>query len=166
MLHYAEQTAPKNIETHYTPKPLAEYLVSLVPIRTNETVLDPCAGKNLAFYSAFPGKRKKCEIEDGTDFLTSRAKYDWAITNPPYHLLWKFIEKASGEATTGFAFLVNINGINTLTPKRLALLKERGFSMRRLHVCNVKQWFGRYYFYVFMKQAGDCKLTYSTESWK
>ena len=166
MLRYAKQKPPSNISKHYTPKELAAFLVSLVPLNVGDVALDPCAGSNKAFYAAFPCKRRKCEIEEGIDFLETEFSYDWAITNPPYHLLWRFIDKISQESRKGFGLLVNINGVNTLTPKRLALLHQRGFTMRRLHVCNIKQWFGRYYFYVFSKQGGACKLTWDKDGWK
>ena len=165
MFHYSEQKQPKQIDKHYTPTGLAARLVSLVPVGQREFVLDPAAGTNLAFYNHFPRNRMKCEIADGSDFLTKPLEYDWAITNPPYHLLWKFIDKASHEARKGFAFLVNIHGINTLTPKRLALLRKRGLHMRRLHVINVKEWMGRYYFYVFSKKSGNVVYTWDEQIW-
>jgi hypothetical protein len=166
VLYFAKQKKPKNIERHYTPAALARHLVDLVPIKHGERVLDPAAGANRVFLKAFPTRRKLCcEIEKGTDFLTSPYQYDWAITNPPYHLLWAFIEKASCEARKGFGFLVNINGINTLTPKRLELLRQRDFHMRRLHICQVRRWFGRYYFYVFAKQPGSCLVSWDRTPW-
>ena len=167
MLTFAEQTAPKAIDKHYTPPALARYLVGLVPIEKTDRVIDPAAGRTRAFLSAFPrAGRMHCEIEEGTDFLATRLAYDWAVTNPPYHLLWDFIDKASLEACKGFGFLVNINGINSLTPKRLALLRQRGFHLRRLHVCQVKRWFGRYYFSVFAKRCGACRVSWDRTSWQ
>jgi len=165
---YADQRPPEKIEKHYTPLALAARLVSLVPVEKGDIVLDPCSGKNKAFYDAFPFKRyaRELELDEGDDFLATPHAYDWSITNPPYHLLWKFIDKTSLEARKGFAFLVNINGINTLTPKRLELLRERGFHMRRLHVLNVKQWMGRYYFYVFSKQKGGIQHSWDKQTWQ
>ncbi len=164
---YAKQKAPENIEKHYTPAALARRLIKLVPINARDVVIDPAAGKNKVFVRQFPASNcLHCEETEGTDFLSLSLSYDWAITNPPYHLLWRFIDKASLEARQGFAFLVNINGINTLTPKRLELLRERGFHMRALHICQVRKWFGRYYFYVFDKNSGMCSLTWDVASWE
>jgi hypothetical protein len=164
---YRIQRPPSNIEQHYTPGLLAQRLVKLVPVAPEDVVLDPAAGRTRVFAKSLAVRRVLyCEVEEGIDFMSQSLAYDWAITNPPYHLLWKFIEKASQEARKGFAFLVNINGINTLTPKRLALLEERRFHMRHLHVCNVKQWMGRYYFYVFRRQAGAVQLSWDLPSWQ
>jgi hypothetical protein len=165
-IRYAAQAAPADIQKHYTPACLAARLGQLVPVHAADVVLDPAAGPSKAFLEGIRARRRIAfDIEEGTDFLSTPASYDWAITNPPYHLLWPFIDKASREARRGFAFLVNINGINTLTPKRLALLAGRGFHMRRLHVCQVRQWFGRYYFYVFGRQAGACILSWDLDLW-
>jgi hypothetical protein len=166
-IRFALQTAPANIESHYTPASLATRLVQLVPIRPEDIVLDPAAGRSSVFLDSMPTERRiACEIERGTDFLVTPLAYDWAITNPPYHLLWAFIDKSSREARRGFAFLVNINGLNTLTPKRLMLLNERGFHMRHLHICQVRKWFGRYYFYVFIRQPGSCRLSWDLAPWE
>ena len=165
-IRYAAQKPPEKIEKHCTPLDLARRLVALVPLRHNDVVVDPAGGKNLVFYRAFPRCRKAYDIENGDDFLALPLTYDWAITKPPYHLLWKFIEKASSEAREGFASLVNINGINTLTPKRLAFLEEHGFHMRHLHVVNIKAWLGKYYFYVFGRNPGPCALSWDVKSWE
>jgi hypothetical protein len=118
---YAKQKPAEEITAHYTPLLLARQLLSLVPYSTDDVVIDPAAGFTKPFYSNIVAHRMYCEVQEGTDFLNSEFSYDWAITNPPYHLLWKFIDKASLEARKGFAFLVNINGINTLTPRRLQI---------------------------------------------
>jgi DNA modification methylase len=165
---YAEQKAPDSITKHYTPEALAKRLIELVPIKATDTVLDPSAGRNNVFLKHVKAKRKlRCEIEEGMDFLAAPLlNYDWAITNPPYHLLRKFVDKTAEEANKGFAFLVNINGVNSFTPLCLDNLRTRGFYLRHLHVVNVKAWMGRYFFFVFSKQPGDCKHTWDTEAWK
>lgn len=162
---YATQKPAQDVTTHYTPVLLARRLLSLVPYSADDLVIDPAAGSIKPFYSNIVAHRIYCEIEEGTDFLACGLHYDWAITNPPYHLLWKFVDKASLEARKGFGFLVNINGINTLTPRRLEILTNRGFHLRALHVCTVRKWFGRYYFYIFEKRPGPCRTTWDIESW-
>ena len=167
-IHYAPQVSPVSIDTHYTPSALAARLIALVPLSRADTVLDPAAGKNQVFLRQFGVARKlSCEVAGGVDFLTTPLAYDWAITNPPYHLLWQFIEKAATEATKGFAFLVNINGFNSLTPRRLRVLRQRKFTLQHLHVCQVKRWFGRYYFVVFTKETnGPCAVTWDDAPWE
>jgi hypothetical protein len=166
-IRYAPQNPPASISKHCTPPKLAARLVSLVPLSGGDTVLDPAAGPNRVFMRHFAVKRRlACEITTGVDFLKTPLTYDWGITNPPYHLLWPFIEKTAGEARKGFAFLVNINGLNSLTPRRLRWLRDRQFAMRHLHVCQVRKWFGRYYFFVFSKETRKgCILSWDNEVW-
>ena len=166
MLSYAAQRPPDDREKHSTPLALARHLVGLLPIGKADWVIDPSAGEARPFLSSLPtSNTMHCEIDEGSDFLAATYEYDWAVTNPPYHLLWAFIDKASREARKGLGFLVNINGINTLTPKRLDLLRQRGFHLRRLHVCQVRRWFGRYYFIVLMNEAGPCAVSWDATSW-
>ena len=102
-IQYAKQKPPASIAKHFTPPRLAARLVSLVPLSIKDTVLDPAAGTNRAFFQQFGVKRRlACEITKGVDFLKTPLVYDWAITNPPYHLLWSFVEKAASEARKGF----------------------------------------------------------------
>lgn len=167
MLQYANQIRPHDTEKHYTPLRLAQRLVSLVPIQSGDVVLDPASGRNKVFYHAFPFRRfaREMEIEEGSDFLEAAIEYDWAVTNPPYHVLWRFIEKTSVEARKGFGFLISLNGLNSLTPKRLEVLRSRRFHMRRLHVVNVKKWMGRYYFVIFSKRSGTVRHSWDTTTW-
>lgn len=167
-IRYAPQLAPSSIETHYTPPKLAARLIALVPISPDETVIDPAAGANRVFYNQFRVERRIAyEIETGADFLATPLEYDWAITNPPCHLLWQFMEKASVEARRGFAFLLNINGLNSLTPRRLQLLGQRRFALRLLHICQVRRWFGRYYF-VVLQRGGvrTCSISWDERPWE
>lgn len=163
---FAAQKPPQDIAAHYTPPELARRLIGLVPTLPSDTIIDPSAGVSRVFFRQFRAARRlACEISEGTNFLGKTYRYDWAISNPPYHLLWAFIDKTSAEARKGFAYLVNINGLNCLTPKRLALLEQRGFHLRALHVCTVRRWFGRYYFVVFTKASGPCVMSWDAKTW-
>ena len=165
-IRYAAQKPPEKIEKHYTPLDLARRLVALVPLRDNDAVVDPAAGKNLVFYRVLPAVQESVRHRERRRLSGIVADIRLGDYQSANHLLWKFIEKSSSEARKGFAFLVNINGINTLTPKRLAYLQEQGFHMRHLHVVNVKAWMGRYYFYVFGRNPGPCALSWDVKSWE
>jgi hypothetical protein len=157
---------------HYTPEPLAKYLISLLPIEETDVLLDPACGENRVFFRNFPSRKKDfCEVQmslggrdAGKDFLEYWKQVDWAITNPPFHLYWPFVEHASMICRKGFAFLTSSNAFLSYTPKRLTLLSERGFGMTNLHVLNIKQWFGRYYFVVFQKGKGSI-ISWSEQTW-
>lgn len=76
-----------------TPMELARQIIEQLPIKPNETLLEPAKG-NGAFYDNFPVKNKKywCEISCGVDFFSYMQKVDWIITNPPYSIFDRFIE--------------------------------------------------------------------------
>jgi hypothetical protein len=164
-IKYAKQVKPDKIEKHYTKPEMAKDLISLVPITKGDLLFDPCAGGG-AFYDNFPEPRVALEIDNGQDFLEGEGvrEVDWIITNPPFHLGWKFAEKATRDCRKGFAFLHSLTSFNQYTPRRLTILRERGFELTRLHIVADKRWFGRYYFLVF-KKGGKPIISWNVESY-
>jgi len=147
---------PKDKTFHYTNKQMVKDLISITPL--SGSVLDAGSGKNKVWYKNIPDSCKKyeCEIEDGVDFLEWNKRVDWVIGNPPYHISWKFTEKAKDIANIGIAWLVNNLGLNSLfTPRRLSVINEKGFKLQHIHVVADKRWFGRYYYLIFMKKKNN-----------
>lgn len=145
-LYYRDQTPPE----------LALKLIEYVPIEFNDNACEPFRGEG-AFFNAL---RKKtydvdwCEIEDGEDYREMGDKYDWIVTNPPFgkkgqfwNLLWELAHKVE----KGIAFLGNQYCFTSLTPKRLKMLEGLGLYLTKVIICNVKKWYGKYYFIVFTK---------------
>jgi len=102
------------------------------------------------------------EIQQGRDYQTLTADYDWVITNPPFRLetgtkrvnsFWFLLDYYTQRAKKGIAFLGNDSCFCTLTPRRLAILKERGWKMTKVMVCSVKKWRGRYFFFILQKEG-------------
>lgn len=147
----------KDITFHYTNPEMVKYLLDIVNINQNVSVLDCGSGKNKIWYNLLPNKEKyECEIEDGVDFIKDwDKKVDWCIGNPPFHIGWQFIEKSLEIANFGIAFLGNINFFNSLTPKRIILMQEKGFYLQRIEVVADKRWFGRYYFLIWTKEKNN-----------
>lgn len=131
-------------------------LLSITPL--SGSVLDAGSGKNKVWYKNIPNNIEKyeCEIEDGINFLTDWNKQvNWIIGNPPFLIGWKFLEKAITIATTGIAFLGNINFINCLNQNRLQILSDCGWSINKIHIVSDKRWFGRYYYIIFTKDKNN-----------
>jgi len=163
---------------HQTPPKLALDLMQFIPLVKDDVVYEPFAGED-AFYNAFPHYVHKdwSEITRGRDYIDYKESYDWVITNPPFklpndqgvsknaifNLLLYFAERAS----KGIAFFVSTNGLNSLTPYRIAKMNALGFYIQSLTVCAVKEWRGRYYFIIWIKQPSsffNCLLpTYSNK---
>ena len=137
--------------SHYTNENMVRDLLSTIEIRGS--VLDAGSGKNKVWFNNLTGEKYECEIEDGNDFFEWNKMVDWVVGNPPYHLSWKFTEKALEVAKEGIAWLVNNQALNShFTPRRLEIMKEKGFTLASIRVVSDKRWFGRYYFIVFNKK--------------
>jgi hypothetical protein len=150
-------------EFHQTPKELAKDLMAFVPLVAGDRVIEPFRGEG-AFYDAFPTFVNKdwAELEQGRDYRELTAEYDWVITNPPFRLdkdgkrvnsFWFLLDYYTQKAKKGIAFLGNDACFSTLTPRRQAILKERGWKMTKVVVCSIKKWRGRYFFFIIQKEG-------------
>ena len=145
----------KDITFHYTNEQMVKDLISLLPIKGTDTVLDAGSGKNKIWFNNINVIEKyECEIDDGCDFLEWDKKVDWVIGNPPFHLGWVFTKKAIKITKKGIAFLGNLNFFNQFTTRRLDILKDSKFELQKIHIVSDKRWFGRYYFLIFEKKKG------------
>lgn len=158
----------KDITFHYTNEKMVADLIFDTPIEKKHLVLDAGSGKNKIwqkFCKQCGIECLECEIEDGCDFLTEwNKKVDWVIGNPPFHLGWEFLEKASEVSNYGIAFLGNLNFLNSCLPSRLEKLKEKGFYLNKIHIVQDKRWFGRYYYLIFIKEKNNF-LTWNTKTY-
>ena len=148
----------KDISFHYTNPDMACYLLDVVDIPIDASVLDAGSGKNKVWFKLLLNEKKyECEIQDGVDFLKDwTKKVDWCIGNPPYHISWKFTEKAMDIAQFGIAWLVNNQALNShFTPKRIQLMRQKGFYLQKIEVVADKRWFGRYYFLIWTKKENN-----------
>tara|TARA_R110000824_G_C15217626_1_gene677263 strand:+ start:618 stop:1202 length:585 start_codon:yes stop_codon:yes gene_type:complete len=135
----------------YTPENVAidclEYTLPF--IKEDHVLYEPFLGKG-AFYNNFPITNPKIwsEIDEGRDFLLDNNKFDWIITNPPYSIFNKIIDKIC-DANVGFSLLVNNL---TITPCRLKKINDRGFYISLIYYFKVWSWFGYQYYYIFEKR--------------
>jgi len=150
---------------HQTPFECARDLMDFVHLEEGDIVAEPFRGEG-AFFDNFPDyvTTKWAELEQGIDY-TTLTDYDWVISNPPFRLetngkrvnaFWFLLDYFSTRAKKGIAFLGNDRCFSTLTPRRQALLLERGWTMTKIVVCSIKKWRGRYFFFILRKlpQAG------------
>ncbi len=156
-----------NIQTHYTPESLAKYCLNLVDYNENDFLLDVGAGHNMVWYNNFNTKNRDwVEIEKGKDFFNYTKKVDWCLGNPPYKNLYDYMLKSFDISRKGVGFLVAIDGINRLTPKRLDEIKEKGFYLTKISIVSCSKWFGRYFFIQFEKDKSKNILTWERTTFK
>uniref|UniRef100_A0A6M3KIY5 Putative methyltransferase n=1 Tax=viral metagenome TaxID=1070528 RepID=A0A6M3KIY5_9ZZZZ len=142
-----------------TPPELAKKLITLVPLRKGNTVLDPCPGKG-AFYNNFPPEVFKSRILG--DFLECQTDFDWIIGNPPYSKLDNWFVKTIELSTWGFAYLL---GSINITPRRLEIVNEAGFGLTHIHLCKVFHWFGISAFCIWEKDKPNI-IGYDRNIWR
>lgn len=152
---------------HQTPKECAKDLIPFIPLVDGDKVLEPFRGEG-AFYDSFPSFVEKdwCEITAGRDYKDYTGEFDWVVSNPPFRLenidgkrvnaFWSLLDYYTARAKKGVAFFANDACLCTLTPRRLAILKERGFQCTKLVVASVKKWRGRYFLMIFQKDTPTC----------
>lgn len=153
-------------ELHQTPEPLARDLISTLNLQPTDRLYEPFKGEG-AFYDNFPAANPKdwSEITKGRDFRTHEATYDWVITNPPFRVdgfgtkgnaIFPLIEYFTQRAKKGVSFLVSDQGLGTLTRLRRQQLRQRGWDITSIVMCEVKKWRGRYYFITFQPTTQTC----------
>jgi len=158
-----------------TPKEVWVELLKLNPIdNNNEIFLEPFAGENSLFDLVECTNKDWCEITKGRDIFDydfENSKVTCIYTNPPYkhsipnkdgtrkyknccyYFLELFMSKLTNLQTIGF--IMNMNLFNSLTPKRLAKLKQLGFTISSITLFNCNFWYGLQFFIVFNKRTNN-----------
>ena len=151
---------------HQTPVEVTEKLVPHVPHTPGDVWAEPFRGEG-SFYDLFPDDVEKvwAEISQGRDFRDiAYSTVDWVVTNPPFRLetgvpgkrinaYWKIIDHLTTSGVRkGLALLGNDYCLSTLTPRRLGILKDRGWYINKIVVTNVKKWRGRYFFIILGRE--------------
>jgi len=150
---------------HQTPIELCRDLMKYVQIQETDRLYEPFKGEG-CFYNSFPAANQKdwSEIQQGRDFKDYVGEYDWVITNPPFRLqqeegrinsFWYLLDYYTSRARKGVAFLGNDRCFSALTPRRIEILKQKGWYINKIVVCSVRKWRGRYFFIILGKKPSD-----------
>ena len=134
-------------DKYYTPKTLVkihlELLMPIVP--AGSLILEPARGQG-AYYDyfqlAFPTcSYDYCEIDEGKDFLQYSIgnSPEVIITNPPFSLLQKFIDKSIELRPLIISFLLNQYAV---TPCRIRDFNNAGYFVVGYLITRVNRWFG------------------------
>ena len=149
----------------YTPPQIAKLMIDMCDIRDNDVLLDPCRGGSV-FYNNFPTYTYNnwCEIDEGVDFFKCYDKFDWVIGNPPYSLWNKWIEHTMN-ITDNFCYIFSYMNF---TPTRVARIKERGFTLTKMHLLKVDWWMSQSIICVFQRGESNvnCEFTVSDKTFQ
>ena len=121
----------------YTPQPLADYIIGMANIQSDEWVLDPCRGAG-AFYDHLPSCHKAyCEITEDKDFYEWETPVDVVIGNPPYSQWNRWLEHTLNICKKRFVYLFSVL---SLTPRRLKMIHDAGFGITQIYTTKVSWW--------------------------
>jgi len=126
-----------------TPPGLVKTAIQMVMDSVSPTApsswLDPCYGTG-NYYSQFPSTVVKdyCEITQGKDFFEYTKHADIICSNPPYSLLDRWLAHSVSLEPYIINYLI---GINNLTAKRVEFMNNAGYSLTKVHMTKVFDWF-------------------------
>lgn len=164
----ARATAIKSREVandvFYTPHNLVNIHVEMVKnyVKEDDNILDPFYGDGRyydAYSTYYPNNKKDfTEIQLGRDFFEYDKPAEVIISNPPYSLLDKVLEKCVSLNSRVISFLISQHN---LTPKRMEYMASKGYKVAGFFMTKVKEWFGFSIIITFVKDENlkDC-ITY------
>lgn len=154
---------PKDV--FYTPTAVAQKHIAIVNqfSKTNDVWLDPFKGQGV-YYNNFPTDKKEYgEITEGIDFfertLDNQPYSDIICSNPPYSCLDKVIQHSISLKPRIISYLL---GYGAMTPRRMEMLNEAGYSLKNMYITKVFKWYGMTEAYTFVQgePINECKVEY------
>ena len=142
-----------------TPLAVVQKMILMADITETDMVLDPCKGEGIIFNNLPPCIKNWCEILEGRDFFDYDEQVDVIVANPPFSLLTRWLQKS---IVLNPKIIVLVMGLLNLTVKRLHLLEEHGYYLKKMEMVNIRGWFGTSIIVLFEK-GGESIIEYNTE---
>jgi len=147
-----------------TPVLLAKKQINMIEVVEGDVWFDPFKATG-NFFNQFPNTGVEHiwgEITEGRDFLTQNVKCDVICSNPPYSLLDKVFRRCIELNPKVVSFLI---GVGNLTTRRIEMMEKANYSITKLHMCKIFQWYGMSYIVQFEKSTEPC-MTYDRIIWR
>jgi len=150
-----QRTTPKDV--FYTPPELVKLHLNMVKpyVSPISIVYDPFYGKGAyynAFEEAFPNSTYEfSEIEMGKDFFQFDKPIDVIVSNPPYSMIDRILEKSVSLEPHTISYLI---GFHNLTAKRIEYMNKNDYWLEALHLTKVFKWYGMSAIVIFTRQIG------------
>jgi hypothetical protein len=131
-------------DSYYTPQSLVHIHLSKLATDKPLVILEPAYG-NGAYFNLFPhyfpnSSHYYTEIKQGLDFFDYNGPNpDIIVTNPPFSLLDRFIEKMLSLRPLVISLLLNQYAV---TPCRIRAINAHGYYLSDYHLTRVDRWFG------------------------
>jgi hypothetical protein len=159
----------KSNDIFYTPIQLVEKHLEYVKeyVAEEDVIFDGFYGTGNYYnsYSKFfkNNKFEYTEIEMGKDFFEYDKKVNVIISNPPYSIIDKVLEKSVSLDPHTISYLI---GQNNLTCKRIEYMNSKGYYLDKLFFTKVFKWFGMSCIVVFTKKSTKNCIDYDRVVWK
>lgn len=145
-------------DVFYTPIPLVKLHLQYIKkfVKDGDVVFDPFFGTG-NYYNLFSEYFKKnntfdyTEISLGLDFFDYDKPVGVIVSNPPYSIMDKVIEKSISLNPHTISYLI---GLHNLTCRRIEILNKSGYYLVALKMIKVNDWFGMSVIVVFRKGKG------------
>jgi len=130
-------------DVYITPESLVRLHLSLFHGMSHCKVLDPFRGSGAyfnLFNEYFPhSKYEWCEIEAGRDFFDYTGSPDVIVSNPPYSIIERILDKCFELRPRYISFLLQAHNV---TPHRIQKANANGYFVLDYTICRVSRWFG------------------------
>ena len=130
-------------DVYITPETLVRRHLSIFDGISNCVVLDPFRGSGAyfnLFSEYFPESVYEwCEIEAGVDFFDYTGMPTVIVSNPPYSMIEKILDKCYEIRPRYISFLLQAHNV---TPHRIEKANENGYYVFDYTICRTDRWFG------------------------
>jgi adenine-specific DNA methylase len=110
----------------YTPDDLAKFIVK--HFKPKGRIVEPSCGEGVFLKYM---KADWYEIDKGKDFFDCKDTYDWAITNPPFSKMRKFLQHLYKLRVKNIVFLCPLNHIVGLKA-RVRDMIDSGYTLKKI----------------------------------
>jgi len=144
------RTSAKDV--FYTPTAVAQRHIKITSkyAKPDAVWFDAFRGRGV-YFNNFPKNDKNdwCEITENRDFFGCDVTPDVICSNPPYSCIDKVLQKSIELNPKVISYLL---GHGALTPRRMKLMNDAGYSLKHLFITKVFQWYGMSECIVFVKE--------------
>jgi hypothetical protein len=130
-------------DVYITPESLVRLHLSIFNGMSNIVALDPFRGSG-AYFNLFPeyfpeSVYQWCEIEEGVDFFDYVGNPTIIVSNPPYSMIERILERCYELRPRFISFLLQAHNA---TPHRIQKANDNGYYVWDYTICRTDRWFG------------------------
>jgi type I restriction-modification system DNA methylase subunit len=153
----------------YTPVELVKVHLEYVKdyVEEDDIILDPFFGTG-NYFNSFKSVFEKntwdyTEIDLGLDFFKYDKKINVIVSNPPYSMIDKVLEKSVELKPHTISYLI---GQHNLTNKRIEYMNANGYYLDKLFLTKIYKWYGMSIMVVFTTKSKKNCIDFDRKVWQ